>query len=405
MATFVYKVVDPDGKQITGEQEANSENAIARFLHEQNYVVLSIEEKVDFMSELFSTGVPQVSLKGRVVFANQMATMMGAGLALTKAMEIIIQQTKEPALQKNLHDVLEDIQASGRSLSSALAARTKMFNEVQINLLKAGEESGNLYEILVKISDDLEKSKKLQGKIKGAMIYPIIIFVIIAIVMAVMMIYMIPAIEDLYANFGIKELPAITAFLVSISNFLTSPFGFPIILSIGAGIVFGYKSYRATDGGRHATDKIFLKLPVIGNFIAMIQIAQFTRLLSMLLKSGVPIIDSLNIVGSALTNIHFKEVLDMAAEDLAKGTPLAMPLARSGVYPPLIVRMVEIGEETGKLDVVLEDMAKYYDTEVDEISDNLNKLMEPLILVVVGGVVAFLAIGIYLPIYSIGNNI
>ena len=405
MPTYKYNVVDQYGKSIAGVQDANDKSTLVAFLHDQNFTVVNIEEKINFFGELMSFGMSSVSLKSKVVFAKQLSTMLAAGLPITQALEIIIQQTDDKSLEKNLQFVLDDIQKSGRPLSDSMKQHTKIFNEVQINLVKAGETSGNLNEVLIKVADDLQKTKLMVGKIKGAMIYPAIVFVVIAVVMVVMILYMIPAVQGLYNDFGVSELPGPTAFLVSMNQFLTNPLGAISTVVIIVSTVVGFNFYRSTTSGRVVTDKIILKLPVFGKLIEEIQIAEFCRLFSMLLKSGVPIIDSINIVGSALSNVLYINALRQAVEDISKGIPLAIPLSRSQVFPPLIVRMVAIGEETGKLDKVLEDMAVFYEEEVNEISDNLNKLMEPMILVVVGSLVAFLAIAIYLPIYSIGNSL
>jgi type IV pilus assembly protein PilC len=405
MAIYKYHVVDKNGTQIKGEQEAASEEKLGNFLHSQNYVIISIDEKIQFLKELTQNRMPEVSLKQRVIFAKQMATMIGAGLPLIQVMEIEIQQTKDEALRKNLENVLSDIEKGGVTLSEALKKNTKMFNEVQINLIKAGESSGNLFEMLHKVALDLDKSKQLKSKIQNAMIYPIIVFVVIAVVMVVMMVYMVPAVKELFDDFNIEKLPPITEFLVNMSSFFTNPISILLLLLLIILGVVAYRYYDSTEGGRHNIDKLKLKVPVFGNLTAKVHIAEFSRLLSMLLKSGIPIVQSLNIVNGALSNVHFKDALVEGVKDVQAGLPLALALSKSEVYPPLVVRMVGIGEETGKLDNILEDMAKFYDDEVMEISENLSKLMEPLILVVVGGLVAFLAVGIYLPIYSIGQNI
>jgi type IV pilus assembly protein PilC len=404
MEIFRYTALDPNGNKISGEQEANSKDAVARYLHDQKYVVVNIEEKVDFLGELLSDGIPKVSLKNRVIFAKQLSTMLSAGLAITQALEIVVQQTSDKALEKNLQAVLNDIQKNGVPLSDAMERHTKLFNTVQISLIRAGEASGNLVEVLEKVAQDLDKTKKIKSKIQNAMIYPIIVFLVIGVVMIVMMTTMIPAVEELYRDFNIDKLPAVTAILVAISNFITKPYGYGSLILGFAIFIFVYRYYRGTASGRLATDKYILKIPVFGNLIAKIQIAEFCRLTSMLLRSGIPIVEALNIVSDALSNILFKNSVLQSIDDITKGIPLAVPLSKSEVFPPLIVRMVAIGEETGKLDQVLADMAIFYDDEVEEISENLNKLMEPMILVIVGGIVAFLAVGIYLPIYSIGQN-
>ncbi|MBD3363096.1 hypothetical protein GF362_05230 [Candidatus Dojkabacteria bacterium] len=406
MAEYKYVAINPNGKKITGVQEGNSRDAVATFLHQQNLVIVSIEEKIDYMETIFTGGTPKVSLKNKVIFAKQIATMLGAGLPIIQALEIIIQQTQDKALQKNMEAVLEDIQKNGVPLSDAMEEHTKMFNEVQISLIRAGEASGNLNDILTKVAEDLDKTKQLTSKIKSAMIYPVIIFIVIGIVMVVMMTTMIPAVEKLYEDFGMTadDLPFVTKTLVNISNFMTNPVGATIMIIVLASVILGFRYYRSTTGGRLTTDKLILKLPVFGNLITKIQITQFCRLVSMLMRSGISIIETLNIVSTSLDNVLFKNALLDSIEDISSGAPLAVPLSRYEVFPPLIVRMVAIGEETGKLDQILSDMAQFFEDEVNEISENLSKLMEPLILVIVGGIVALLAVGIYLPIYSIGQN-
>jgi type IV pilus assembly protein PilC len=267
----------------------------------------------------------------------------------------------------------------------------------------AGEKSGNLNEMMQKIAEDLDKSKQLRGRILGAMIYPIILIVVLVIVIAAMLVFMVPAVEDLYSSFEGAELPGVTQILVNASNFVTSPAG---IIGILAVVVFGVTSYRyyySTPQGRRAIDRFLLKIPVFGSLQAKIQLAEFNRLISMLLKSGVPIVDALNIVANALSNTSFSELVENAALAVSKGNNLSIPLAKGEVFPLMLLKMLATGEETGKLDQVTEDMGKYFDQEVQEITGNLTKLMEPVIMVMVGGVVAFLAIAIYLPIYQLGQ--
>lgn len=405
MPKYKYTVLDNSGKKIQGTQEAASADRLAVFLQEQNYTVMKIDEVVDVIEEVLSGGIPKVKLKQRVVFTNQLSTMIGAGLPITESLEILVSQSKDKALQKNLQSVLEAIEKEGMQISDALQKYTRIYSEVQISLIRAGESSGNLHEVLLKVAEDLKKANRLQSKIKGAMIYPVIIFVLVAVVLYVLVTKMIPAVEALYQDFGVTELPAITAFLVHLSNFLANPLGSIFLLILIVSIIAGYKFYRSTETGRFMTDKLFLKIPVFGNLIGMLQVAQFSRLISMLLRSGIPITEALRVTSNALDNVLFRDVLIDAKANVEAGIPLAAALARSEVYPPLLVKMVETGERTGKLDSILTDMADFYEAEVEEISDNLNKLMEPMILIVVGGLVAFLAVGIYLPIYSIGQYI
>ncbi len=405
MPTFKYRANDASGNDITGKFEAKDRDTVAQLLHAQGYKILDIDEEVHFIEELFAGSNKGIPLKTSVIITKQLSTMLNAGLSIVQALEIIVQQTKEKSVKRSIEGVMNDIRKSGRTLSDSVQKNTRLFNDVQINLLKAGEISGNLNEVLSKIAIDLEKTKKMRSRIKGAMIYPSIIAVVVFVVLAVMMIYMVPAVEGLYADFGVEELPLITRMLVSVSKFLVNPFGASSILFSVLGIFLSYKYLHSTEGGRLLIDKIILKMPIFGDLVEKIQIAEFSRLFALLIKSGVPILKSMEIVANALSNSQYKKTLLDCIDDVTNGIPLAVPLSQNEIFPPILVKMVAVGEETGKLDNVLEDMAAFYEEEVSEISDNLNKLMEPLILILVGGVVAFLALGIYLPLYTIGQNI
>ncbi|HEC64739.1 MAG TPA: type II secretion system F family protein [bacterium] len=218
-----------------------------------------------------------------------------------------------------------------------------------------------------------------------------------------MMIFMVPAIEELYADFGGAELPLITRLMVDTGRFVSTPLGLISIVGSIAMLVIGYRYYSSTKSGRNFLDKIFLKVPVFGALNTKIQLTQLARLTSMLLTSGIPIVDALNIVGESLTNVHFRNALEFASREVGKGIPLAVPLSKSKYVPIILSQMIATGEETGKLDEVLLSLATYYENEVNEITANLTKLMEPIILLVVGGLVGILAIAIYLPIYQIGE--
>lgn len=404
MAVYTYTATDIKGRQINGKREAESADEVANFLHEKNLVIGSIRETISFQfGEILNIQIGGVPLKDRLIFAKQLATMLSAGLPLIQALEILVQQTENKGLQKKLSRVYKDV-ASGQKLSEAFRKEKSMFNETQINLLVAGENSGNLNEILLRIAEDLEKSKALRGKLVGALIYPVILLIALVGVFAIMLIFMIPAVSDLYSEFGAESLPWITTLLISMSNFLTNPVGLISIFGSIAIAYIGFRYYRLTAEGRYNVDKLTLKIPIFGNLITKMQLTQFCRLLSLLLKSGVPIVTVLETIANASGNRVFEAVIRDAAVQVAKGNPLSTQLAKAeGVFPMVLLKMLATGEETGKLDQVSGDMAKFYEEEVNEITSTLSKVMEPLILILVGGGVAVMALAIYLPIYQLGE--
>jgi len=404
MGVYTYSATDIKGRTIKGKREAESADEVANFLHEKNLVIGNVRETINFQfGEILNIQIGGVPLKERLIFAKQLATMLNAGLPLIQALEILVQQTENKALQKKLSRIYKDV-ASGVRLSDAFRKEKSMFNETQVNLLVAGENSGNLNEILLRIAEDLEKSQALRGKLVGALIYPVILLVALVGVFAIMLIFMIPAVSDLYKEFGADSLPWITTVLISMSNFLTNPAGIFGIIAFFVIIYVGFRYYRVTPEGRYNVDRLILKIPIFGNLISKIQLTQFCRLLSLLLKSGVPIVTVLETIANASNNRVFEAVIRDAAVQVAKGNPLSTQLAKTeGVFPMVLLKMLATGEETGKLDQVSADMAKFYEEEVNQLTSTLSKVMEPLILILVGGGVAVMALAIYMPIYQLGE--
>lgn len=408
MATFTYEAITRTGTRIEGERNAENSEEVARYLYSQDLTVISIFEKVDFsFKKLSSIEIGGIGLTEKVLLTSQLSTMVTSGIPIIQAIDILVQQSSKANIKTKLQKVYKSIE-SGSSLSQAFQKEGGIFSEVQINLLAAGEKSGNLNEMLLKIAEDMQKSKALRGKITGALIYPAIIFVVLIVVLFVMIVFMVPQIRNLYETLGQEDLPFITEVLVSIGGILSNPFTLMLTLFVVFSFVIGFRMYNNTKGGRLLVDRLKLKIPVFGNLIAKIQLTEFCRLTSMLLVSGVPIIDSIEIVARALGNRTFTEVLMLAKEDIKKGSTLSIALAKNNVksaFPIILLKIIATGEESGKMDKVLNDMSKYYENEVDQIAGNLTKLLEPFILVIVGGMVAFLAIAIYLPIYQVGNYI
>lgn len=409
MAIFIYKASKQNGEIVNGELDAQNYDEVYQKLSEQKLLTLDIQPKVDFNfkkfgSQLKDFEIGDISLSEKVIFSRQLATMLSAGLPISQAIEILLQQSKYVKMTKKLGEVYKDIQG-GLPLSVAFAKQKFIFNDLQISLIQAGESSGNLSEIMLQIADDMRNSAQLQGKIKGAMIYPIIIFLVIIVVVIVIMVVMVPAIESLYKDFGDAELPGITQFMINASNTMANPLFIvsSIIILIAAFISF--RAFYKTKGGRSTIDKFLLVLPIFGELISKTQVYEMTRLLHMLLKSGIPIIDALKSTANSLSNYHFKKALEDAATEVSKGVPLAVPLSRSRVIPMIVVKLIATGEQTGKTDQILTEITRFYGDQVEEMTSNLTKLMEPIILVIAGVMVAFLALAIYVPIYNLGNVI
>jgi type IV pilus assembly protein PilC len=406
MAQYTYTVVDQNGNRISKKVESDSKDKLLSFLLSQGYTIVSIHE--DFFIDwkrITSTEIGGLPLKDRVLIFKQLSTMISAGVTIIQAIKILVEQAEKVGLKEKLENVYKQIEG-GNSLTEALRRSKGLLSEVQINLVDAGEKSGNLTEMLLRVTEDLEKSKKLRGKITGALIYPAIIFIVLIVVIVVMIVFMVPQIKELYASFGATELPFVTALLVSFGEFISNPISVvTIIFGIPVALV-GYRFYISDLKRKKGIDAIKLKFPVFGNLIKKIYLAEFCRVTSMLLKSGVSIVDAVSIVATTIPNQVIKQVLVDAQSDILKGVSFAVSIAKNnskGVIPEILIKVISTAEESGKIDQVLADMGKYYEDEVEQISSNLTKLLEPFILVLVGGFVAFMAVAIYLPIYQVGN--
>jgi type IV pilus assembly protein PilC len=398
MKRFKYSARDAKGKPVTGEVEAKDPQAVADILHDRGLLVVSVKEATGFnLEKLNEINIGGVPMKDKVVFMRQMSTMVGAGLPLSRSLEIMTQQTANPLFKRVLKNVLDSVQ-SGKTLADSFRQEEEVFDNITINLIEAGEESGNLEIVLEKLATELEEKDALTSKIKSAMIYPAIILVIIVAVIVLMMFVLVPAMADIYEDFD-AELPFITRFLMSMSEFFINYWW---ALIVGGLVIFiGGKFYLDSPGGKRTFDKIVLKIPVIGEIVAKMQISQFTRILSLLLGSGLSIIKAIELTADSLSNTMFKETLMDAKDEVEKGGPLAIPIARSEYYPLLVSSMVAVGEETGEMDTVLAKVAEYYKAEVDTATGNLSTILEPVFLVVMGVAIGFIALGVYMPMFQL----
>ncbi len=403
MAKFKYKIVDTTNLVRTGLIEGNSIDEASEILLDKGFTILELKPAGIFLDELKKINIGGIPFVEKVVFVRQLAFMLNAGLPLIDALSIAQNQIKNVEFRRKIESIKKDVE-SGMALSQSIEKQGKLFDTVTKNLMKAGEESGKLDIIMERIADNLEKKQDFRNRVQGALIYPIIIILAIIGVVVALLVFMVPEMSKLYADQG-AELPFATQVIINTSNFLTSGPGGVLLLFIILTLVGSLIYYRRTPSGRLVTDKLILKIPIFGELARKSQVAEFAMTLSMLISAGIPILDALKLVADSMTNVLFQIEILEARTKVEKGIPLSLPLLTSEAFPELLGHMVKVGEETGKLDEVILKVGTQYMKEVDYMVNNLTKLMEPVILILMGVVVGGLAIAVYLPIISLGNVI
>jgi type IV pilus assembly protein PilC len=381
-----------------GEITANSKDEVISQLRNRNITATFIkqkEKKALFGGLSFGGGVGD---KDIVIFTRQFATMIDAGLPLVQALEILSTQVENKFLAKTIETIKTDVE-SGSTYADALKKHPKVFTELYANMVAAGESGGILDTILNRLAAYIEKAMKLKKKVKGAMVYPIVVSSIAIICIAVIMIFVVPTFSKMFISMG-GTLPLPTLLVIKLSNFLAGIGGLLTGLTF-VGIFIGIKQFRKTEKGKAATDKIMLKLPIFGILLRKVAVAKFTRTLGTLISSGVPILDGLEITAKTAGN----KVVEYAVMDVktavSEGKTLAEPLMKSKVFPPMVTHMIAVGESTGSLDSMLNKIADFYDDEVDNAVNNLTAMMEPFLMVFLGGSVGFIVIAMYLPIFKL----
>lgn len=400
MKKYNYSARDNKGSEVKGSIEARDEAAVAEILHDRGLIVVKIKEAfgldVEKLNEINIGGVP---MKEKVVFMRQMATMVGAGLPITRALEIMEQQVENPMFRKVIGEVKSSVE-SGKSLADSFREAEEVFDDITLNLIEAGEASGNLDNILEKLATELENSKNLSDRLRSALIYPIIILVVVVGVVILLLVVLVPSMADIYAEFD-SELPWVTQVLMDMSAFFMN-FWWAVILLISI-LAIGGKVYFDTPNGKRNADKLILKVPVMGMIVSKMQLAQFTRVLALLLSSGLSILRALELTAQSLSNQLFRDVILDSKDEIEKGGSLAIPIARSDLFPLLMSSMIAVGEETGELDSVLEKVSQYYNEEVNVATANMSAILEPLFLVLMGLVIAFIAMAVYMPMFQLSD--
>ncbi len=401
MTTYKYVVRDRAGKALEATMEAQSSGEVARMLREKGYYVTKIEKdsKTGMNAELTMPAfMDQPNLRDITLFSRQFATVINAGLPIVQSLSILENQAEKKGLKKALNSVREDVE-TGQNLSSSLAKFPRVFNNLYVYLVKAGEASGNLDSILERIASYQEKQAALRGKVKGALTYPAVVMVIALAVTYFLLTGIVPQFANILTSLG-GDLPLITRILMALSDFLVNQWWLLLLIIGGsiAGTVFFYR----TNQGKHVIDRLLLTLPVVGPLQQKASIAGFSSTFGLLLKSGVNVIESIDITKGTAGNIIVEDVLTEAKAGVQRGEQLSDTLKEHPkVFPPLVSSMIAIGEETGAMDTMLEKIASFYEREVDEAVDALTAALEPLMIIFLGGIVGFIVAGMFLPMFAI----
>lgn len=394
MPVFEYVGKTLSGSEVSGEIAARSQEEVRRILRRKRVLVTEARAKPREIHLHIRRGVKSTEISR---MARQFATMIEAGLPLVQSLEILSDQATSPALKDALSDVRERVQ-SGSTLAEALGKHPKIFDELFVNMVEAGEIGGALDTILLRLATYREKVDALRRKIKGAMYYPAVISVVAAGATLFLITFIVPVFAKLFEGFG-AELPLPTKIVLAISGIIRSNILLGIVILIGLGI--GYRYLAKTPSGRLAIDRFKLKIPIMGNLLRKSIIARFSRTLGTLLNSGVPILDSLEITAKTAGNKVIYNAIRQAVTAIAQGDTIAQPLQDTGVFPPMVVQMISVGEKTGGLDEMLEKVADFYEDEVDAAVDALTSIIEPVVIVVMGAVIGFVLISMYLPMFDL----
>lgn len=404
MAKFIYTAKDKTGKTIKGELELSDKKHAVDVLREKGLLVLKLEEpKKSGVLFSFLSGVHgrKIGMDDLVIFTRQMATMTGAGITIVNSLETLQEQVDNERFKKILRDIRDAVN-TGASLSEAMVKYTLVFSSYFVSMVKAGESSGMLEEALERVAVYMEKTNTLRKKMYSAMVYPAIVAGMAIVITLVMILKVIPVFKGMFAGFG-AALPLPTLFLINLSDFVRKFFVLFIILIISAAV--GIRSYLVTDKGRLRYDGFKLSVPVFGQLFRKVAISRFTRTLSTLVKSGVPILSALEIVAKTAGNLAVEKAIDNIKDSVREGESIAKPMEKSGVFPPIVTRMISVGEKSGELEIMLTKIADFYDEQVDTVVDGLASLIEPLIIAFLGIVVGGIVICMFLPIFRLSTLI
>ncbi len=402
MPLFEYTARNPQTGQIQkGQLDVPSKDDVTSYLRKNRMMLVSLREAPKPIKLNFAFGKPSVKTRDIVIFTRQFATMINAGLPLVQSLDILSKQTENATLKDVTRSVVFDVEA-GNTLADAFRKHPNAFTELYVNMIAAGEHGGILDTILLRLATFMEKNDALVRKVKGAMVYPVVIMSVAAIAITVLLIFVIPTFSKMFASVNM-ELPLPTRIVIGMSGFLTSYWW--LLLAIGFGLSFLLRRYYATTAGQKTIDGLMLKAPVLGDVVRKSAVSRFTRTLGTLISSGVSILDGLEITAKTAGNRVIHDAVMESRASIAGGETIAAPLDKSNVFPPMVISMIAVGEQTGGLDEMLTKIADFYDEEVDVAVSALLALMEPVMIVVLGVVVGGMVVAMYLPIFDMMNAI
>jgi type IV pilus assembly protein PilC len=400
MPTFTFVAKNSKGEVRQGELGGRNAKSVAEALRSEGFFVTSIVEKEKKRKHSFGGKMKifsGVSLKDKMMFSRHLGVMISSGLSVPRALDVIASQTKSKNFKNILAKVAEDVK-TGNTLGDSLA-KSKALDELSINMIRVGEMSGNLEEVLALLADQLEKEHTLISKVRGAMYYPSVIFIIMIGIGIAMMTFVVPQLTSIFSDVE-ASIPAPTRMIINTSNFMASHK--LLVLFSSLFIVFFLIVFFKTKAGKKVAALLFLSVPVIKNVTVKVNNARFARIYGSLIKSGVPVVEGLKIISETLTNRYYQEAFKKIGEEVQKGKPLHAELAAfPKLFPILAIQMVEVGEETGKTVDVLGDLARFYEEEIDQVTKNLSSIIEPVLMVIIGSAVGFFAISMIMPMYSI----
>lgn len=401
MSTFAYKALDPTGSTVQGEIEAEDKVAVASQLRSRGLIVVDIDEQGGG-GDIFER-FKKVKADELTIATRQFSTMVSSGMSMLRALYVLEEQQENPKLKDAFSHVRKDVEA-GLSLSDALGRHPDIFNELYVAMVAAGETGGILEETLKRVADQLEKDASLRRQIKSAMIYPIVIFSFAGIVVIALVAFLVPVFEGVFKDFGGK-LPAITQVTVSFSHLITrQPY---IIIGVIVAIVWGFRRWKNSERGHEQWDRIKLRFPFkIGDVVQKVALARFARTYSALIAAGVPMLEAIEITGRTSGNVVVLNAMGAVHESVRNGGTIAAPMRNEpDAFPGMVVQMVAVGEETGALDSMLAKIADFYEDEVEAAVKALTSILEPIMIIVVGGIVGFVVIAMYLPLFKIYDQI
>jgi len=401
MPVYVWKGKNSQGEKRKGEVEAPDQAGALAHVRRLRIVDPVVKEKPKDLLENISFFQPKVTVKDVVIFTRQLSTMIDAGLPLVQGLEILENQQTNSTFKKCLHALRSDVEA-GSTLADSMRKQPKIFDTLFTNMIEAGETGGILDIILSRLATFMEKSMALKRKIKGAMTYPAVCLAISILILGVILIFVIPVFKSMFEDFG-STLPLPTQIIVTMSEVLQSYFVYIIIAFFIA--VFIFKKIYSTKKGELTIDRAVLKSPVFGDLLRKVAVAKFTRTLSTMLGAGVPILEALQVVAKTSGNKVIENAIFRVSDSIAEGRPIAEPLEESGVFPNMVVQMINVGESVGALDAMLEKIAVFYDEEVDQAVENLTAMLEPFMIVFLGGMIGGIVVAMYLPIFKIAGAI